>query len=544
MKRTLSGLGRGFLFKLNGWTLSALILGLLIFIPMAAVLWHLTDPSENWKHLEETVLTSYLKDSLILVLGTVFFSVLAGVSCAWLVSCCEFPGRKVLEWVLVLPLAVPTFIAAYAYFDLLAMIEEEMIPLVIWARTKSLEDLDTVIFLLDSLKYPVTILVMASVLYPYVYLLARASFSRQGSQLIEAARTLGYRPRSIFFRVALPLARPAIVAGASLVVMETLNDYGAVKHFGVSTFTNGIFRTWFNMNDLPGALRLAALLMLFILFLLVVERILRSGAKFEEKGTVVRSFKRYRLGPAGSTLAILCCLLPLTFGFLIPLGRLSLWAKESYQKILDFSFLELITNSLALAAASSLLIVLVATFLAFAGRYFKNPAVHASNRLAILGYSVPGAVVAMAILLIASPFNLSLGILLTGSLFTLLFAYLIRFLAVAWQPIDSGMEKNCDRLNEASQSLKASPLVSLLKINLPLIRPSLWAAGLLVFVDTMKELPLTLILRPFNFETLSTRTYDLTSNSQIPESSVPAICIILVVVIPVIWLNRKMEARK
>jgi len=544
VKRTLSGLGRGFLFKLNGWTLSALILGLLIFIPMAAVLWHLTDPSENWKHLEETVLTSYLKDSLILVLGTVFFSVLAGVSCAWLVSCCEFPGRKVLEWVLVLPLAVPTFIAAYAYFDLLAMIEEEMIPLVIWARTKSLEDLDTVIFLLDSLKYPVTILVMASVLYPYVYLLARASFSRQGSQLIEAARTLGYRPRSIFFRVALPLARPAIVAGASLVVMETLNDYGAVKHFGVSTFTNGIFRTWFNMNDLPGALRLAALLMLFILFLLVVERILRSGAKFEEKGTVVRSFKRYRLGPAGSTLAILCCLLPLTFGFLIPLGRLSLWAKESYQKILDFSFLELITNSLALAAASSLLIALVATFLAFAGRYFKNPAVHASNRLAILGYSVPGAVVAMAILLIASPFNLSLGILLTGSLFTLLFAYLIRFLAVAWQPIDSGMEKNCDRLNEASQSLKASPLVSLLKINLPLIRPSLWAAGLLVFVDTMKELPLTLILRPFNFETLSTRTYDLTSNSQIPESSVPAICIILVVVIPVIWLNRKMEARK
>ncbi len=544
VKRTLSSLGRGFLFKLNGWTLSALFLGLLAFIPIAAVLWHLTNPSENWKHLEDTVLTSYLKDSLILVCGTVFLSVLAGVSCAWVVSCCEFPGRKVFEWVLVLPLAVPTFIAAYAYFDLLAMIEEEMIPLIIWARTNSPEDLDTVIFLLDSLKYPVTILVMASVLYPYVYLLARASFSRQGSQLIEAARTLGYSPRSIFFRVALPLARPAIVAGASLVVMETLNDYGAVKHFGVSTFTNGIFRTWFAMNDLPGALRLAALLMLFILFLLVVERILRSGAKFEEKGNAARTFQRYRLGPIGSTLAILCCLLPLTSGFFIPLGRLSLWASESYLKILDSSFFELIANSLGLAVASSILIVLFATFLAFAERYFKSPTVRASNRLAILGYSVPGAVVAMAIILIASPLNLSLGILLTGSLFTLLFAYLIRFLAVAWQPIDSGMEKNCDRLNEASQSLKAKPLISLLKINLPLIRPSLWAAGLLVFVDTMKELPLTLILRPFNFETLSTRTYDLTSQAQIPESSVPALCIILVVVFPVIWLNRKMEARK
>jgi iron(III) transport system permease protein len=326
--------------------------------------------------------------------------------------------------------------------------------------------------------------------------------------------------------------------------METLNDYGAVKHFGISTFTNGIFRTWFALNDLSGALRLAALLMLFILSLLVVERLLRSGAKFEEKGNFARPFQRYRLGPTGATLAIACCLVPLTCGFLIPLGRLSLWASDSYRKILDSSFVELVANSLSLAVASSLLIVLTATFLAFAGRYFKSPGVHITNRLAILGYSVPGAVVAMAIMLVAGPLNLTLGILLTGSLLTLLFAYLIRFLAVAWQPVDSGMEKNCDLLNEASQSLKASPLVSLLKINLPLIRPSLWAAGLLVFVDTMKELPLTLILRPFNFETLSTRTYDLTNQAQIPESSVPAMCIILVVVFPVVWLNRKMEAPK
>ena len=537
-RRFFRNLRHEFRFKLNAWTLTAIVLGLLVFIPMAEVLWQLTDPAENWEHLKETVLGRYLKDSLILVAGTVFLSVVAGVSCAWLVTCCEFPGRKLFEWALVLPLAVPTFIAAYAYFDLLDMLT----PLLIWVRINVSPD--AMIFLSDFLVYPVTALVMASVLYPYVYLLARASFSSQGGQLIEAAQTLGYKPKSIFFRIALPLARPAIVAGASLVIMETLNDYGAVKHFGVSTFTTGIFRTWFALNDMSGALRLAALLMLFILFLLFLERILRSGAKFDEVKNAIRPFRRYRLNATGSILAILCCLLPLAFGFIVPLSRLCFWASATYEKILDSTFVKLVTNSLTLAACASLLIVALATVLAFVGRYYRSAGVHASNRLAILGYSVPGAVVAMGILLVAGQLNMTFDVLLTGSFLTLIFAYLIRFLAVAWQPIDSGMEKNCDRLNDASQSLKSSALRSLFKINLPLIRSSLWAAGLLVFVDTMKELPLTLILRPFNFETLSTRTYDLTSQAQIPESSVPAICIILVVVFPVIWLNRKMEARR
>ena len=289
---------------------------------MATVLWNLSNPPENWEHLKETVLGTYLMDSLILVAGTVLLSVLAGVSCAWLVTCCDFPGQKFLQWALVLPLAVPTFIAAYGYFDLLGIIEEKMIPLVIWARTQSPENLDNVIFLLDSLKYPVTILVMASVLYPYVYLLARASFFSQGSRLIEAARTLGYKPRSVFFRVALPLARPAIVAGASLVAMETLNDYGAVKHFGVSTFTIGIFRTWLGLDDLSGALRLASLLMLFILSLLVLERALRAGAKYDEAKNGGRTFRRYRLGPVGSGLPPL---LPCTPGLWVSFPSLAAW---------------------------------------------------------------------------------------------------------------------------------------------------------------------------------------------------------------------------
>ena len=297
-------------------------MGLLVFLPMATVLWNLSNPPENWEHLKETVLGTYLMDSLILVAGTVLLSVLAGVSCAWLVTCCDFPGQKFLQWALVLPLAVPTFIAAYGYFDLLGIIEEKMIPLVIWARTQSPENLDNVIFLLDSLKYPVTILVMASVLYPYVYLLARASFFSQGSRLIEAARTLGYKPRSVFFRVALPLARPAIVAGASLVAMETLNDYGAVKHFGVSTFTIGIFRTWLGLDDLSGALRLASLLMLFILSLLVLERALRAGAKYDEAKNGGRTFRATGSARSGRAWPSFAALYPWPLGFFFLFGGL------------------------------------------------------------------------------------------------------------------------------------------------------------------------------------------------------------------------------
>ena len=322
-KRVFRSLAFEFRFPLNGWTLTGLALGLLVFLPMATVLWNLSNPPENWEHLKETVLGTYLMDSLILVAGTVLLSVLAGVSCAWLVTCCDFPGQKFLQWALVLPLAVPTFIAAYGYFDLLGIIEEKMIPLVIWARTQSPENLDNVIFLLDSLKYPVTILVMASVLYPYVYLLARASFFSQGSRLIEAARTLGYKPRSVFFRVALPLARPAIVAGASLVAMETLNDYGAVKHFGVSTFTIGIFRTWLGLDDLSGALRLASLLMLFILGLLVLERAPPGGSQ-------VRRGKEWRahlptLPARPGRVGLGHPLLPCTPGLWVSFSSLAAW---------------------------------------------------------------------------------------------------------------------------------------------------------------------------------------------------------------------------
>ena len=522
-------------FKLNAWTLASLVVGLMLFLPMAEVLWHLTSPAENWEHLRDTVLGRYFKGSIILVLGTAALSVLLGVSSAWLVACCEFPGRKIFEWALILPLSIPTYIAAYAYFDLL----DQLTPVLIWVRLNISPSAMTL--LSDTMVYPVTIVVLAAVLYPYVYLVARVAFARQSSQCIEAARTLGHGPQSTFWRVALPLARPAIVGGVALVIMETLNDYGAVEHFNVPTFTTGIFRTWLSGGDLPGALRLAACLMALILFLLVMEKWLRFGAKFHKSSQADQPFERYALGQAKAGLAIFCCLLPLVIGFVLPLSRLVYWASLTAGKILDATFFKLTLNSIGVASAAGLATVVLTLFLAFTARYFGSRTVGVTNRLAILGYAVPGAVIAMGILLVAGQVTQATGWILTGSLTAMLLAYVVRFLAVAWQPIDSGMERNSEQLNSAARSLGANAAQSLFQINVPLLRNALVAAGLFVFVDTMKELPLTLILRPFDFETLSTRTFDLAKQAQIPESSVPALCIILVSLLPVIWLNRQMR---
>ena len=513
-----------------------MLLSLFLFLPMAEVLWHLTSPAENWEHLRDTVLGRYLKGSAILVIGTAGLSLLLGVSTAWLVACCEFPGRRFFEWALILPLAIPTYIAAFAYFDLI----DRLTPLLIWVRTNISPEAMT--WLSDTMVYPVTTVVLAAVLYPYVYLVARAAFSGQGSRFAEAAQTLGHGPQSVFWYVALPLARPAIIGGLALVIMETLNDYGAVKHFGVPTFTTGIFRTWVSMGDLPGALRLAACLMVLILFLLLLEKWLRFGAKFHKTSPSDRPFRRYPLGQAKAGLAILCCLVPLVIGFALPLSRLAYWASLTAGKVLDATFLKLTLNSIGVATTTGLATVMIALFLAFTARYFGSQAAGATNRLAILGYAVPGAVIAMGVLLVAGQVTQATGWILTGSLMVLVLCYVIRFLAVAWQPIDAGMERNCAQLNQASQTLGATPARSLFQVNIPLLRNVLFAGGLFVFVDTMKELPLTLILRPAEFETLSTKTYDLVFQSQIPESSVPALCIILVSLLPVIWLNRQMHA--
>ena len=533
--KPLRTLKQELLFKFNGWTVVSLLVGLFIFFPIGEILLSINSQSSNWSHLKETVLLTYFLNSFILVFGTAFISLIFGVSSAWLISNYQFKYGKILEWALVLPLAIPTYIAAYAYFDILEMFN----PLLVWVRNSI--NIEAMQLLNDSLVYFVTILVMSSVLYPYIYLLARSAFLKQGKQLRDAAKTLGYNEKSVFWKIALPMARPAIIAGVSLVVMETLNDYGAVKHFGIPTFTSGIFRTWLGMGDLVGALQLSAVLIFFIFLLLALEKQARSRSKYHDSMHSKPTSKKIILNKNKSTAAIACCLTPLILGFVIPLFRLMSWAWISRDKASALVSIEMISNSLGLSIISSISIVLIALLLVFTSRYFNSYVINFSNRLATLGYSIPGAVIAIGILLFTAQINAVTNFVLTGSLVLLVFAYIVRYLAVACQPINAGIETNCDSLNNASKSLGSSTYTSLRLVNIPLIKNTLITAGLLVFIDIIKELPLTLILRPFNFETLSTATFDLSSQAQIIEASLPALCMIAVVLVPLVYLNYRLD---
>jgi len=449
-----------------------------------------------------------------------------------MVTAYKFPGDQILKWALVLPLAIPTYIAAYAYFDILDILN----PFLIWVR--SIFGFEAMQIVNNVLVYFFTALILGSVLYPYVYLLTRASFSLQGNRFIEVARSLGHSRNSIFWKIILPLSRPAIVAGISLVIMETLSDYGAVKHFGVQTFTYGIFRTWLGMGDLASALRLAVVLLAFTLTILYFEKKIRAQARYGDVLTSPSPEKIYLRGKK-SIFVLFVCVLPVTFGFILPFTRMISWSWISRDYIFEINMLELTLNTLMIATVASITTVFLSVILGFSSKYFKSRSLHFSNRLASTGYSTPGAVVAMGVLILVGFISKAFGILLSGTMSLLFFAYIVRFFAVAYQPIESGFEKNCEELNGASKTLGASPLRSLFNVNLPLTKNIIVAAGLLVFIDATKELPLTLILRPFNFETLATATFDLSNQAQIIESSIPSLLIIFLTMIPIIYLNHR-----
>ena len=524
---------REFVHKLNIWTLFSLLSGILIFIPIGLVIYNINNFTSNWEHIINTVLSNYLLNSIVLLVGTVLFSVILGVSSAWIVTNYKFPGCKLFKWLLILPLAIPTYIAAYAYFDILDLFN----PILLWIKSNiSLSAMNTA----DTfLVYLMTTLVMSSVLYPYIYLLARSSFESQGNHFTNVSRSLGYSKYECFWKIVLPLSRPAIVAGISLVIMETLSDYGAVKHFGIQTFTYGIFRTWLGMGDLTSALRLAVVLMVFTLAILYIEKRNRSNAQYTENSLKKSSHKKNSLNGLKSTLAIIFCLLPLFLGFIFPVLRLGYWALLSKSYFLELNILKLSFNTLLLSFLTSIFTVTISIFFVFSAKYFKNSIVKMTNKIAILGYSTPGAVIAMGTLILVGYISNLTGLVLSGTIFFLIFAYIVRFLAVGFQPIEAGMEKNCDKLDDAAKLLGAKPFYSFYKINIPILKNSIIAAALLVFIDATKELPLTLILRPFNFETLATATFDLSNQAQIIESSIPSISIILLVVIPIIYLNRR-----
>ncbi len=533
--------------------LVGLTVALLAGLPVASVGLNLFagGTSATWGHLSSTVLPEYIANSLWLCLGVGVGVGVVGVTTAWLTAMHDFPGRRVFEWALVLPLAVPAYVMAYVYTDFLQFVG----PVQTFLRDSfGWEHGDY--WFPDIRTLPGAIVMFVCVLYPYVYLLARTAFLERASGMLEAARTLGMGPWRAFFAVSLPLARPAIVAGIALALMETLADYGTVAYFAVNTFTTGIYRAWFSLGDRVAAAQLAAMLLAFVLFLLTVERISRGRARYHNTTGRNRPMAGARLKGLAAGLAILACVLPLLLGFILPAGLLLKMALTEGDAQFGERFLTLSRNSFVLAGATAAIGVLLALLLAYGARLAKNGLASGLNRLVGLGYAVPGAVIAVGVLIPVTRldnwlagqwqawFDYNPGLLLTGGIAALIYAYLVRFLAVALHTVESSLGKITPSMDDAARSLGLGQGETMRRVHVPMLRGSLLTAGLLVFVDVMKELPATLVMRPFNFDTLATQAYTLASDERLAEASTASLAIVVVGLLPLIALSRQVSAAR
>lgn len=536
--------GRGWRAPPLAWL--AFLIAALIAVPILSVASNLLlgDSNDIWSHLASTVLPSYIANTLYLCFGVSLGVVVVGVSTAWLVSMHEFPGRRIFEWALILPLAVPAYVMAYTYTDFLQFVG----PVQTWLR-ESFGWAGGQYWFPDIRTVGGAIAIFIFVLYPYVYLLARAAFLERASGMLEVGRSLGLGAWQSFFRISLPLARPAIAAGAALALMETLADYGAVSYFGVPTFTTGIYRAWFSLGDRVAAAQLAASLLGFVMLVLFAERSFRGRARFHNTTGRNRPAQGHRLQGLPALGAFLVCLLPLIIGFFLPAGILLNMAFTEGDAQFGARFLHLAQNSFTLAAVTAFIAVACAVLLAYTARMTRHSLPRLVNRMVGLGYAFPGSVIAVGVLipvtrldtwLASIVFDLSghqPGLLLTGGIAALVYAYLVRFLTVSLQTVEASLAKITITMDDAAKSLGYTQTETLWRIHLPLLRGSLLTAGLLVFVDVMKELPATLVMRPFNFDTLATQTYTLASDERLTEASTAALTIVAVGVVPLIVLS-------
>jgi iron(III) transport system permease protein len=510
--------------------ISAALIAAVLAVPIAAVLSSLVQPRlEVWAHLWRTQLGELIANTLFLLLGVGAGTLGLGTGLAWLVVGFRFPGRGVFEWALMLPLAVPAYVIGFAFlgiFDYAGPVQTALRGML--GEGARLPELRS---------YGGVVLVMILVFYPYVYLLARAAFREQGAATLETARSLGVSRGQAFFEVMLPMARPSLVAGVSLAMMEALADFGTVATFGYRTFTEAIYRVWFGMFDRAAATQLASLLLLFAFLLLGLERALRGRARFAQshrRGPGVTPVRLQGWPAAGATGG---CILVLALAFVLPVGQLLAWTGEAIGAgRLDFA--SLLANTLVLASLAALLTCLLAVVLAYAGRLHPSTGVRAAAQFVAMGYALPGSVVAVGVLVpvalidhalvsgLERALGHPLGLVLTGSAAVLLFAYVVRFLAVSYQTLDASLSKIPPSFDDAARALGAGTAGTLRRVHLPLLRGGLGTALILVFVETMKEMPATLLLRPFGVDTLAVGVWERTAESLWADAAVPALAIV------------------
>lgn len=529
------------------WLLApaALIAAGLLAVPVVVILASLARPrDEVWDHLAATVLPRYVANTALLLLGVGAGVLVLGVGTAWLVTMCRFPGSRTLEWALLLPMAMPAYLMAYTYTDLLDVAGPVQAALRAWTGLNVREYWFPPVRSLGG-----AAAVMALVFFPYVYLLARAAFLEQSVCVLEASRTLGRGPWRSFFGVALPLARPGIVAGLTLALMETLADFGTVEYFAVDTFTTGIYRSWFGMDSRLTAAQLAGVLLLVVLGVKSLERLARGGARYHHTSLRYRRLAAFELHGLRAAAALLACTLPLALGFFLPAGALVRLSFIHGDRLAGALLPRLAANSVLLAALAGALAVVLSVAVAGSLRLAPGWPTRLGAATATLGYAVPGSVIGVGILAttgyadnaldrwMRAAWGRSTGLLLSGTIVALVFAYLVRFVAVALHTVEAGLAKIRPSMEDASRTLGRGPLGTLGAVHAPLMRGSLLTAGLLVFVEVMKELPATLIVRPFNFDTLAVRVYRLAADERLAEASTPALAIVAAGVLPVIVLS-------
>jgi len=526
-------------------------MAILLTVPLWVLVSFVFEPTnDNWTHLSDTLLPEYIINSLWLMLGVTFGTLLLGIPSAWVVSQYHFFGKSVLHWALLLPMAMPAYIIAYTYTGLL----EFEGP--VQTAFRSVFETQTVNTWFPEIRsLGGAILMFSLVLYPYVYLLARTSFSNQSQNVMHASRTLGAGPYKTFFKVALPIARPAIIAGLTLALMETLADFGTVQHFGIPTFTTGIYRTWTGFGDTTTTAQLSILLLVFVTILMALEVWSRKQAKYFTGHNQPLNSQLPTLTGRKSLFAFAVCLIPILFGFIVPALQLLDWSINVAQTQLNAEFFTLVWNSFSLAFITASIIVALALLFLYVKRIQNTPLMDNTVRIAGLGYAIPGVVIAVAVMI---PFawldntldawtrehlDISTGLLLSGTLFALVFAYCFRFLSVALQSIGSGLSQIKPSMDESAKTLGATHWTILKRIHIPLLSSSLITAFILVFVEVLKELPTTLILRPFNFNTLSVRAYEMAADERLADAGLPALLIVMTGLIPVIILSKLIGKR-
>jgi iron(III) transport system permease protein len=534
------------------WRVGAVVVAALVALPLLGVASSLfTAQDELWRHLADTQLSDIVTNTLVLLLVVGIGTTVIGAGTAWLVTMCRFPGSRLLQWALLLPLVLPTYIIGYAYADLLAFAGPAQAALrgaTGWQRGDY--------WFPDLSSAGGVALLFTLVLYPYVYLAARSAFLVQSHALLEASRILGHGPWRTFIGVGLPLARPAVAAGVALALLEALADFGTVQYYGVQTFTTAIYRTWYGLGNREGAAQIALVLIAIAALLVLVERHSRGRARFHVASNLRHQGEPIQLSPWTAAAAAFGCALPIVLGFMVPTIHLAQLAWRSGDTWIDRRFLGDAANSLGLAVAAAVIIAGIALFLSYAGRLERRRSLNRLIEFASLGYAIPGAVIAVGILLplvfadhgidrlSRSLFGLPSGLLLSGTAFALLLAYTVRFLAVGLANISPGLAAIDPAMDASARVLGARPREVLRRIHLPLLRGPVLTAAIVAFVEVMKELPATLLIRPFNLDTLAIGVYRFASDERLAQAAVGSIVIIAVSLAPVILLSRAISGRR